>query len=162
MMSSKVFVIVKEWGEYSDKGSRCICVCDSQDDAMKVVSILDELEEFCKQESIILKSTFDEFRETLTDLNYPNPPDKFKLDPKHKLNKQQFAEKYLNSYNQECNMIRENNSENQKKLAKFIEESMPEIPNKFHDFKDEIAISPYYASRDKNWYNIEEVILVKP
>jgi len=158
-----MYIVVREWGEYSDKGSHCVAASETLEGAEQIIILFKKIEEFNTKLSAQFRVDFAEFEKTISPEKPPIfKPKKSEIDPKNKISQGDWERNYLNPWRKAQTEIDDYNT--QLHLAKqtyyknYIKNAT--IPVEFVPFKNYIAIDKYGWSLPEYTYSIEEVPLV--
>lgn len=153
-----VFVVIKEWGEYSDHGEAVICGCTSKELANDVVLLMKEIALFSEVESFKLKEAYETHRLTLGYKPYPQRPYKTTIDPKNLISQKDWMKDYIDPYNKLQTEASKFNVELDGKLREFERDylKMLVIPAHFHPFEEQVAVSAYHYHNEYT-FSVQEI-----
>lgn len=155
-----MFVVIREWGEYSEHGARCICICNSNEDAKKAIDLLKKVDQFSISESKKLKSAIKEYENSLGIKTYPLPLKKSIIDPKNIISQNDWLKYYIEPHKKLYTEVYDYNFRLQNKINQFAKDWKYTIPDELMQFKDEIDVSIYSDYRSEYTYSIEEIPVI--
>lgn len=155
-----MFIIVRESGEYSDHESRTLFACETEVEAEKAVSILNQIDEYNKITSEKYRNDIAEFKKTLNYKPLPQRPHKSTLDPKSLISQKDWENKYLAPFKAFFAEAADFNNQLDSIVDDFKKNYPREIPEEFMQFKQYVVLnewSPYYSNRS---YSVEKIDVI--
>lgn len=153
-----MFVVIRNWGEYSDRGERVIGVCSTEEKANKLADLLKRLDQFSIQQSELLQAKLEVWKKDNLEPISPTRPHKSTIDPKGLITNSEWLkiiEKWKKSSEGrqvEFKIWNAKRSEFEKEFIQSIE-----IPEDLKMVASHLSVNTYHFSgREPYWYSIEE------
>lgn len=152
-----MFLIIKEWGEYSGQGYHVCFAAKTNDEAEQAVETLKKIDEYNNIESKKMYSLVEEYKKTLGYRIEPDRPHKSSTDPKGNISQKDWLHNYILPYQKLRAEISAKNHSLYNKVLEFIKNNQPAFPEEFLKFQKHIGISCYTYSVYSNTYLIQQV-----
>jgi hypothetical protein len=155
-----MFIVTRSWGEYSDRGECCICACETEADAKKVVNLMKLIDAYNKEQSLKFKEAIADFKKSLNIREYPDRPHKTTIDPCNLITQNAWMNQYLKPWNDLTSEVHKHNGEMDIHIANFKCCYPREVPEEFKLFAQHVVLHEY-GDYERNYYSIEEIEVVK-
>ncbi len=156
-----VFVVVREWGEYSDHGESTICVCHSETAALRAIEIMKELDQIQHDECGKFKAASEEYRKSLGEKPYPVKPKKSFVDPDNLISQRDWYLNHVLPYDMDYKEVSEHNHKINLKAIELERKYVSEypLPEKYKLFAKFFHPAPYTYLNNKYSYTVNEVMV---
>lgn len=153
-----MFIVIREWGEYSEHGSRCVCTCNTLEDANKAIELMVKVDKFSVEESKKLKVAAEEYEATLGMKNYPERPHKSTIDPNNLISQKEWL-KRIDTYNKRHHEVDTHNRALRDKTMLFVKNWKYDLPQELETFRRYVSVSNWYSScfEKQFTYDVEDV-----
>jgi hypothetical protein len=155
-----MFIVVREWGEYSDHGSRCAFACETEAEALLGVELMKKIDAYNKERSKKYQQDIEEFKKTLDYKPYPPVLRKNVVDPFNLIPQKEWISKNMKAHGEIVSEFHKHNDALEVQVENFKRLYPREIPEEFKGFEGDIVLNEYSCYDDYH-YSVEEIKVLK-